>query len=72
MDAGCRGREGRAVICEECGREASGEARGWRGYLTEYLAFGHDGDLAFYCPECAYREFGPRLFRTTFDDELQG
>jgi hypothetical protein len=60
------------VICEECGREASGQARGWRCYLAEYLASDGNGDLVFYCPECALREFGPLRFRSTSDDDPRG
>jgi hypothetical protein len=71
MDCGPTPRGGLALICEECGAEACDEARGWRGYLSEYLALAREGDLAFYCPTCALRTFGPPRFRTSRDDELK-
>jgi hypothetical protein len=39
--------------CAECGeRWLAADATRWRAYLTI------DDELAFYCPECAEREFG--------------
>lgn len=37
--------------CVECGARSSGDARGWRTYLTV------DDELASYCPACGEREF---------------
>ncbi len=39
------------LVCVECGRRSSAQARGWRSYLTE------DGEAVVFCPECAQREF---------------
>jgi hypothetical protein len=46
------------VRCEECGREADNQARGWRALLA--VESEADGSLyvVTYCPECAEREFG--------------
>jgi hypothetical protein len=56
------------VRCQECLREAAGNAVGWRAYPTDTL-FAEDLDtdeapyVVFYCPVCAEREFGPLLPR---------
>ena len=44
------------LTCQECGRKADPDARGWRTVLTHE----EDGSVetATYCPECAAREFG--------------
>jgi hypothetical protein len=49
-----------ALVCQECHVFSNGRAAGWRGYRVD------DPDdqtepptLAFYCPSCAEREFGP-------------
>jgi hypothetical protein len=54
---------GDPVECTECGAEADEHAIGWRGYRAELpedeepeLKF---PEIAFYCPVCAEREFGP-------------
>ena len=51
--------------CTQCGRVATGDARGWQAHRTELPAdFEEDDDLkdvppvVFFCPECAEREFG--------------
>jgi hypothetical protein len=45
------------LICEECGALAEEEATGWAALLSHEL-FAELPELAFYCPECAFREFG--------------
>lgn len=40
------------LVCEECGVESEGSARGWRALLTV------DDEAAVYCQECAEEEFG--------------
>ena len=42
--------------CEECGVEIEDDARGWRGYRTDWP--GEEPELAFYCPLCAETRFG--------------
>jgi hypothetical protein len=49
--------EGVALIaeCAECGRlRLPGDGERWFAYLTD----GEPPELAFFCPECAEREFG--------------
>jgi hypothetical protein len=43
--------------CEECRAEATGLAEGWRGLRTDIPDEGDEPEVAFYCPECAEREF---------------
>jgi hypothetical protein len=33
-------------------------ARGWKAYRTDDIELDEPPTLAFYCPECARREFG--------------
>jgi hypothetical protein len=51
------------VVCEECRAEADDSALGWRGYLAFDPEDGDQPDVAFYCPRCAAREFGPLRLR---------
>jgi hypothetical protein len=46
--------------CEECGREAEEDARGWKAFLTRYATAeeAEHPELTTYCPDCAEREFG--------------
>jgi hypothetical protein len=46
--------------CAECPRVSSASARGWRAYRADDPETDEPPRLAFYCPECACREFGPR------------
>jgi hypothetical protein len=51
------------VLCTECERSSGARWSGWRAYRTDvYRALALDLDeppaLAFYCPDCAEREFG--------------
>jgi hypothetical protein len=43
--------------CEECGKEAPPDARGWRAVRTD-TEDDADSPVGFYCPDCAEREFG--------------
>ena len=45
------------VLCQECRRTPADEWTRWRGYRTDEP--GEEPALAFYCPDCAEREFGP-------------
>ena len=45
--------------CIECGRQADGEAAGWQAHLVDLNDDGED-EVAFYCPDCAAREFNSR------------
>jgi hypothetical protein len=44
------------LVCVECGCPASGEAHGWQGHLVDLDENGED-EVAFFCPNCAAREF---------------
>jgi hypothetical protein len=39
------------LVCVECETDST-EGRGWQAHLTD------DDEVAFYCAECAEREFG--------------
>jgi len=45
------------ITCAECGQVAY-DARGWRGVRVDLPDEGDEPALAFYCPDCAAREFG--------------
>ena len=55
--------EVKPIECEECGTHSSGDAYGWRGYRIDDPEDGDLPEIGFFCPECAYREFGPLLDR---------
>ena len=44
--------------CEECGTEAPADARGWQGLWVEDDEADDPAEIRFWCPQCAYREFG--------------
>jgi hypothetical protein len=44
--------------CVECGVLSGPEATAWRGYRIDDPNENEEPALAFYCPSCAYREFG--------------
>jgi hypothetical protein len=44
--------------CAECPRVSSVTARGWKAYRTDDLELDEPPALAFYCPDCARKEFG--------------
>jgi hypothetical protein len=44
------------MTCEECGQEATGRAEGWEALLVDLEDDGQ-GEVVFYCPVCAAREF---------------
>jgi hypothetical protein len=44
--------------CAECPRVSSAFAAGWRAYRTDDPELDEPPELAFYCPNCARREFG--------------
>jgi hypothetical protein len=47
------------LACTECPRVSSVTARGWRAYRIDDPEEDEPPALAFYCPACAKREFGP-------------
>ena len=47
------------LACTECARVSSATARGWRAYRSDDPEAEELPKLAFYCPECARREFQP-------------
>lgn len=44
--------------CAECPRVSSAFATGWRAYRVDDPEEDEPPRLAFYCPDCARREFG--------------
>jgi hypothetical protein len=46
------------LACAECPRVSGVTARGWKAYRTDDIETIELPALAFYCPECARREFG--------------
>lgn len=49
------------MACQECGTSSGFTWRGWRAYRTDEPESGELPALAFYCPVCAEREFGPSV-----------
>jgi hypothetical protein len=48
------------LVCEECGRVAPDNAKGWRAFLGVDVNEEEEGTRVYiFCPECAEREFGP-------------
>lgn len=45
------------LACAECPRVSTAGAKGWRAVRTDVPAEDDLPMLAFYCPECARREF---------------
>jgi hypothetical protein len=41
-----------AITCQECFRPWLADERGWEAHRVDLE------EIAFYCPECAEREFG--------------
>jgi hypothetical protein len=54
-----RPRRANAVRCTECGCASELRWSGWRAYRTDDLRLREPPSLAFFCPTCAEREFGP-------------
>ena len=56
-----RGTIGEVLLpaCVECPCLSSATARGWKAYRPDDPETDEPPKLAFYCPECAEREFGP-------------
>jgi hypothetical protein len=46
------------VRCEECGRVAEGDARGWEAHRADDPSEGNEPEVVFFCPDCAEWEFG--------------
>jgi hypothetical protein len=44
--------------CIECGAVAGPKAAGWRGYRIDVPEEDEQPAVAFYCLDCAIREFG--------------
>jgi hypothetical protein len=55
----------------ECGAESDALASGWRAYLAADKEEEPDGELLFFCPKCAEREFGPSGWEETRSAELE-
>jgi hypothetical protein len=45
--------------CVECGAVTDERAQDWRGYRVDEPDTDEPRELAFYCRECADREYGP-------------
>jgi hypothetical protein len=46
------------LACVECLRVSSLSARGWKAFRSDDPETNEPPRLAFYCPDCAGREFG--------------
>lgn len=49
----------RVVDCVECGCRSEADWLGWRAYRVDDPELGEPPTLGFYCPSCAWAEFGP-------------
>jgi hypothetical protein len=49
---------GDPIECVECGHQAELYAQGWRAYRMDEPFADELPALAFFCPNCAEREFG--------------
>ena len=49
------------LACTECPRVSSVTARGWEAHRIDDPFADDRPALAFYCPDCARRVFGPRV-----------
>ena len=58
---------GRSDRCVECGGELDVAAAGWRAYLLEGDGV-DEPEILLYCPDCAYKEFGPPRKRSANDE----
>jgi hypothetical protein len=47
------------LVCHACSVYSDANAAGWRAYLVDNPDKNASRELAFYCPSCAQREFGP-------------
>jgi predicted RNA-binding Zn-ribbon protein involved in translation (DUF1610 family) len=47
------------VNCPQCGKTSSGKWLGWRAYRSDDPELDEPPALAFFCPACSEREFGP-------------
>jgi RNase P subunit RPR2 len=59
--------EPRRTTCEECGAIADESGKGWRGYRMDNPEEGEPPAVAWYCPSCAEREFGPKATREALE-----
>jgi hypothetical protein len=60
MNASSRGRlRVDPVNCPQCGTTSSGNWLGWRAYRSDDPELDEPPALAFFCPACSEREFGP-------------
>jgi len=61
MNASSRGHQSVTLaVCQECSQLSDPAWRGWRAYLSDDPELDEPPALAFYCPDCAGREFGSR------------
>jgi hypothetical protein len=59
MDARRRGNQTSvSATCAQCGNCGSGHWLGWRAYRSDTPALHEPPALAFFCRDCAQREFG--------------
>ena len=47
------------AVCAECGGASSADWRGWQAHLVDHPVSFEPPLLVFYCPACAFGEFGP-------------
>jgi hypothetical protein len=60
------------ITCAECKCSSGLNWHGWRAIRTDDVELGEPPALAFYCPVCALREFGPLRKQTPPGDRLPG
>jgi hypothetical protein len=58
------------LVCHECQVYSDAHGFGWRGCRVDNPDENEPPELAFYCPECADREFGPLRMAGPQIDEL--
>jgi hypothetical protein len=56
-----------SIHCAECKRSSGLYWHGWRAFRTDDPELGEAPALAFYCPSCGLREFGPPRKRDAAD-----
>jgi hypothetical protein len=53
-------RPGGTVTCVECGCSSGHRWRGWQAHRVDDPELREVPELGFYCPVCAFQEFGGR------------
>ena len=60
LDGGRNGaKRTRNVVCVGCRSSSSLRWRGWQAHHADHPVSFEPAELVFYCPACAFGEFGP-------------